>query len=119
MKSKKRSKQRKMVFEAKLHERNKLMSARLSDELTKKYKMRNIPARKGDKVKIVRGKYKGTTGKINKVDTKRLRVFIDGADRPKIDGSKSFYPLRPSKLIILELNLDDKKRLKQLKRKEG
>lgn len=118
MKSKKGRKQRKNLFESKLHERNKLMSARLSDELTKRYKIRNIPVRKGDKVKIIRGKYKKVTGKINKVNTKRMRVFVDGADRSKTDGSKSFYPLHPSKLIILELNLDDKKRLKQIKKKE-
>ena len=118
MKSRKGNKQRKRLFEAKLHERNKLMSARLSDELTKKYKIRNVPVRKGDKVKIIRGKYKKVTGKINKVNLKRMRVFVDGADRTKIDGSKSFYPLHPSKLIILELNLDDKKRLKQIKKKE-
>jgi large subunit ribosomal protein L24 len=118
MKSKKGSKQRKKLFESKLHERNKIMSARLSDELTKKYKIRNVPVRKGDKVKIMRGKYKKVTGKINKVNTKRMMVFIDGADRGKIDGSKSFYPLHPSKLMILELNLDDKKRLKQINKKE-
>lgn len=117
--TKKKTKQRKNMFKAKLHKKNSLLSARLSKELAKKHGSRNVPVRKGDKVKILRGKYKKISGKINRVDIKKLRVYVDGAERTRIDGSKSFYPLHPSNLVILELNLDDKKRLKNIKKKEG
>ncbi|MEK6835561.1 MAG: 60S ribosomal protein L26, partial [Nanoarchaeota archaeon] len=35
----------------------------------------------------------------------------------KLDGSKVYYPLHPSNLMITELNLNDKKRKAKLERK--
>lgn len=108
--SKKPKKQRKYTFNAPKHTRRKFFSARLSKELTKKYNRRNVPVRTGDKVKIVRGQFKGTTGKIEKIDSRRIAVFIAGVERLKADGSKSQYPVHPSNLIIQELNTGDKMR---------
>ena len=110
--SKKPSKQKKYVYNAPLHVRHKLMSAHLIEELIKKYKRRNLPVKKGDKVIIMRGQFKGTTGNINKVNLKKLRVYIDGAEVIKKDGTKTFYPIHPSNVIIKELNLTDKERKK-------
>ena len=64
----------------------------------------------------MRGKYKGKSGKINEVKTKRLKIYIDGIQIKKLDGSKTNVPIRASNLQILELNLEDKKRLKNLKK---
>jgi large subunit ribosomal protein L24 len=52
--SKQPRKQRKYLYNMDLHNVKKLMSAHLSKELMKKYGKRNIPIRKGDKVKIMR-----------------------------------------------------------------
>lgn len=114
--SKNPRKQRTYIANAPLHIKRGLFSTRLSKELTKKYSKRNITVRKGDNVKIVRGSFKNHSGKIERVLTKRLRVYVEGAQILKKDGNKVFYPIHPSNLIITELNLDDKQRQKILGR---
>ena len=116
--SKKPKKQRKYGYNAPLHIRNKFASSRLSEELSKKYKMRNVSARKGDKVKIMRGQFRSKTGKINRVDLKKMKIFVDGIEQNKIEGGKSPYPLHPSNVMITELNTDDKKRFKHMKKEK-
>ena len=108
--SKKPRKQRKYRANAPLNIKRKFLSSHLSKELIKKYSTRNIPVRKEDKVKIVRGQFKGKTGKIVKVITKKSKVYIENIQHLKNDGTKTYYPIDPSNLIILELNLTDKKR---------
>lgn len=108
--SKRPNKQRKYAANAPLHIKRKMLSSRLSKELTKKYSKRNITVRKGDKVKVVRGNFKNHSGTVERVLTKLLRVYVDGVQRPKRDGSKAYYPIHPSNLVITELNLTDKKR---------
>ena len=110
-------KQRKYRFNAPLHKKRKFLSARLSKDLTKKHNTRNIPVRKGDRVKVVRGTYKGILGKIDRINLKRERIFVEGTDRTKRDGTKSLYPIHPSNVIIYDLVLDDKKRKQILERK--
>ena len=112
--SKQPRKQRKYVMESPLHLRNKLVSAHLSKDLIKKYSIRNIPLRNGDKVKIMRGKFKKTTGTVTDVDLKKLRILVSGVEMTKKDGSKSPIPLHPSKLMITELVSEDKRRLKNI-----
>ncbi|MEM4336733.1 MAG: 50S ribosomal protein L24 [Candidatus Woesearchaeota archaeon] len=116
--SKKVSKQRKYIHNAPLHIRNKFVSAHLSKELMKKYGVRNLPVRKGDKVKIARGQFKGKVGKVIKVDLKKIRIFIEGITQEKIAGGKAPYPIHPSNIIITELNSEDKKRFKHITTKE-
>ncbi len=109
--SKKPKKQRKYVAKAPLHRKRKLLSVNLSKELREKHNTRNIEIRKDDKVKIMRGKYKGKEGKIILVKTKLLKIYIEGIQTKKQDGSKVNVPLRASNLQIVELYLDDKKRM--------
>ncbi len=116
--SKQPRKQRKYIANAPLHIRHKLLSAHLSKELQKKHNRRNFPVRKGDKVKIITGQFKKKTGAITKVDLKKLKVHIDNAFVTKRDGTKAFYPIRPSNLLITELKLDDKERKKSLEKKK-
>ena len=111
--SKQPRKQRKYLAKAPLHIKKKQLSTNLSKELRQKYKTRNIELRKGDKVKIMRGKYKGKSGKINSVKIKMLKVYIEGIQIKKLDGSKAMVPLKPSNLQIIELYADDKKRFKR------
>ncbi len=108
-------KQRKYRYNAPLHIKNKFLAAHLSQDLKEEYKKRSITLRKGDSVKILRGQFKGKTGKIDKIDLKKTRTYITGIETTKKDGTKTFYPIHPSNLIITELNLDDKKRKKSLK----
>ncbi|MEW6063190.1 MAG: 50S ribosomal protein L24 [Nanoarchaeota archaeon] len=117
--SKQPRKQRKYKHNAPLHVLHKLMSSHLSKELIKKYGKRSIVIRRGDKVKIVRGQFKKKTGKVEKVDLKKQRVYIEGVQVVSKKGNKSFYPIHPSNLIILELNLSDKLRKAKLEKKNA
>jgi len=110
--SKQPRKQRKYRANAPIHTRHKMISANLSKELRKKYGKRNMPLRKGDEVKILRGEFKGKSGNIDAVSLKKLKVMVEGIFRTKKDGTKVSVYLDPSNLQIRELNLDDKKRMK-------
>lgn len=107
-------KQRKYLAKAPLHIRKKLVSVNLSKDLRKKYGKRNIPVRKGDSVRIMRGKFKKQKGKVLEVDLKKTKIIVEGIQVKKQDGSKVNFKLRPSNLQITELNLDDKSRVKKL-----
>jgi len=118
-KSKKPKKQRKFIRTAPLHLRRKLMASHLSAELKKQYNTRSVPVRKGDEVVVMRGRFKKRSGKIARLDTKKYRVYIEGIMVKRTDGTERQAPIHSSKLKITKLNLQDKKRVKALKRKGG
>jgi len=66
----------------------------------------------------MRGDRKGFEGKIVQVDRKNYRIFVEGVSREKVDGTTMPLPIHPSKVMIINLNLDDKWRREILKRKE-
>jgi large subunit ribosomal protein L24 len=105
-------KQRKYLANAPLHIRKKMLGVNLSKDLRKTYKKRSITLKKDDVVKVMRGKFKGKQGKVIEVKTKALKIYVDGMQVKKQDGSKVNVPLKPSNLQIIELNTEDKKRLK-------
>lgn len=110
-------KQRKQLYNAPLHKRYKMFSAPLSPELKKSHGIKALPVRKGDTVKIMRGERKGFEGKVAGVDRTKYRVSIEGVTREKVDGTATPVPIHPSKVMITNLNLDDKWRRETLKRK--
>lgn len=61
-------------------------------------------------MRIVRGQFAKKEGKVERVDTTRARVFVAGAELIKKDGAKVQYPLHPSNLLVIELELGDKER---------
>ena len=115
--SKQRRKQRKYRYNAPLHIKQKFMHAHLSKELRKKYKKRSLGLKKGDKVMILRGKSRKHTGSVERIDLKRTRVYVSGMDITKKEGTKVFYPINPSNLIITEVSMDDKSRQKIIERR--
>jgi large subunit ribosomal protein L24 len=115
--SKQPRKQRKYVKNAPMHIKNKFMSTMFSKELKIKHKKRNLPVRKGDTVKVLRGQFKGKIGKVTKVNLVNLRIYIENVGLMKKDGTKVPYPIHPSNVMITELTLEDKKRKKILERK--
>ncbi|MEK6959705.1 MAG: 50S ribosomal protein L24 [Nanoarchaeota archaeon] len=112
-------KQRKFVHNAAAHLRTAFLSAHLSKALRQQYKRRAVPLKTGDKVKVMRGASAGKIGAVERVDSKKIAVYITGVDRPKRDGSKQLLPLHPSNLLIEELDVKDRKRLESIKGKEG
>ncbi len=110
--STKAKKQRKYRANAPLHIKKKFLGAHLSKDLRTKQKARAMVVRKGDTVKVMRGQFKGRTGKVERIFTQLEKVYIAGVETKKLDGSKSFYPVNPSNLMIIELVSTDKRRLK-------
>ena len=108
--SKKTRKQRKYRFNAPLHIKRKFVGSHLSAELRKKYNRRSIPVIKGDKVKVLRGQFKGHSGKVESVDTKKSKIIVSGMEIQKKDGNKVQLMIHPSNVVIEDLNLEDKKK---------
>ena len=117
MKTIKPSKQRKRMYQATANERYRRFSAPLSSKLKESHGTGSVPVRKGDTVMIMRGDRRGSEGKITQIDRKNYRIFIEGANREKVDGTTILVPIHPSKVMITRLNLDDKWRKKILERK--
>jgi large subunit ribosomal protein L24 len=63
------------------------------------------------------GSFKGKTGKILIVNMEKLKIYIEGIQRSKRDGTKVNVPLDPSNVQITSLELEDKKRAKALEKK--
>jgi len=117
IKTKKPSKQRKLLYNAPYHVRGKIMAAPLSEELRKEYGCRSLPIRSGDTVRILRGDYKDYEGRVTRVDRKKYRVYVDGVTKEKADGTTVPVPIHHSKVEIIKLNMDDKWRKRILERK--
>lgn len=105
-------KQRKYLHNIPLHLEQKLMGAALDKVLRKKYGIRSLEIRKGDEVKIMRGKFKKKVGKTSEVNRTNVRVCIEGITTTKKDGTKVKVWFHPSNLKIIKINEDDKKRIK-------
>ena len=117
--SKQPRKQRKYRYNAPIHIKMKFVNVHLSKELRSKYKKRSIGLKSGDKVQIMRGQYRSKTGKVEKINIKKSRVYITGLEVIKKDGTKTLFSFNPSNLVIIELNIDDKQRQRILNRKIG
>ncbi len=117
IKSKNPGKQRRMLYYAPLHRRQKLVAVHLSKELREQFNTRSIGVRKGDEVIVTRGEFRKKTGKVVDVDLKNLKVYVEGIVRKKVNGTEVKVPLHPSNLMITKLDLEDKKRQEIIQRK--
>jgi len=96
-------KKRKALAELPLHSKRKLVHAHLSKELRKQLKKRAVALKKGDSVKIMRGRFKKRSGKIVKVNLRRMLVFVEGVVIKKQGGREKPAPIQPSNLMITAL----------------
>ena len=111
--SKQPRKQRKFLANAPNHIKRTLMGATLDKQLRKKYVMRSVEIRKGDEVRVMRGKFAKKQGKVGKVDVKHTRIQIDGLQRVKLGGEKVETWFHPSNVKIVVLNVEDNRRMKK------
>lgn len=111
-------KQRKYQANAPLHIKRKMIHSHLSKELRQKHGKRVVRVKKGDKVKVMVGSFKGKIGAVERVDTKNCKIFISKVEYTKKDGSKTMYPIHVSNVMITELNMEDKRRKEKLTKKE-
>ena len=104
-------KQRLALYESDWQARHIRMSAHVAKALRPTTKVRSLPLRLGDSVKVMRGDYKGKAAEIAEVDYTHNRVFLKGITRKKVDGKEAFISFRPSNLLITQLEGKDKRRL--------
>ncbi len=110
---------KRMIYRAPLHVKSKQLVAPLSEELREKHGIKRIRVRKGDRVLIVRGAYKGHEGRVVKVSVKKTRIYVEGVNLRKADGTEVPMPIHPSKVVITELNLNDPLRKEIIERKKA
>lgn len=114
--SKQPRKQVKFRANAPNHIKRTFMGATLDKPLREKYGMRSIAVRKGDEVKVMRGKFAKKQGKVGNVDVKHTRIEIDGLQRSKTGGEKLITWFHPSNVKIIILDEKDNRRMKNNKK---
>jgi large subunit ribosomal protein L26e len=112
----KRRTQRKLQLGAPSSVKRKLMSSHLNKSLRDQYKIRSLPIKRGDEVKILKGKGKGKTGKVVQVYRKRNVIYVDKVQRDKQNGQTVFLPIKPSYCVIEKL-LINKDRTKTIEKR--
>ena len=108
--SKSPRKQRRRIRNAAMHERKSLLKCRLDEFLQEEYGLRSLVVKKGDLVRIMRGQFRDTEGKVTAVNYKKIRVFLDNATITKADGKEAPVPVHPSNLMLVKLELDDERK---------
>src|SRR5919197_3522970 len=92
------------------HIRDASICSSLTDDLREQYGRRSIRVIKGDTVKIMRGEYTGIEGKVEKVNTMRGTLSIEGVQREKVRGGNVKVQIHASNVRVSALNVDDKYR---------
>jgi large subunit ribosomal protein L24 len=103
-------KQRRRVRNAALHERKNLLKCRLDEFLQEEYGLRSLVVKKGDLVKIMRGQFRDTEGKVTNVSYKKGLVYLDNTTITKADGKEATVPIHPSNLMLVKLELDEERK---------
>lgn len=106
--SKQRRKKRAALYSASFDESRKKVRSHLSKELRQKLGTRSAAVRKGDKVKVMTGKHKGTSAKAVEVDYAGSRVFLEGVVHPRQAGKEVLVPFDASNLMIVETTREKK-----------
>jgi len=106
--------ERKRLYNLPIHLNRRQMSSHLSGDLSEKYGRRSVVLRKGDTVKVMRGEFAGTVGKVIAVDTRTRKVEVEGVTVAKSDKTKVGRPVDPSNLLITKLDLNDRLRRAKL-----
>jgi large subunit ribosomal protein L24 len=65
----------------------------------------------------MRGEYSGIEGKVERVNTKKGSLSIEGIQREKVKGGNVKVQIHSSNVIIMSLNLGDKYRQKKIQGK--
>ncbi|MBN2478189.1 50S ribosomal protein L24 [Candidatus Micrarchaeota archaeon] len=110
-------KERQKLYNSPVHARKNLLHVHLSEDLRKKTGKRAMLVKKGDKVKIMRGKDKGKEFKVAKVSYGKLAVYLEGLNRKNLRGKDVLIPFHPSNLMLTESS-GSKKEAKKEEKKE-
>lgn len=91
-----------------------MMKSHLSTKLYERYGMRNVVVRKGDVIRVMRGRFKGHEGKVVEVNLKKMKIAVEGVTIRRTDNKSVQFWLDPSKVEIIRLDLSDPKRKEKI-----
>ncbi|MEM3169511.1 MAG: 50S ribosomal protein L24, partial [Candidatus Nitrosotenuis sp.] len=91
------------IYNASLFTRSKQMCSHLSKELQQKYNKRSIRVTEGDTVRVMRGEFKGVTGKITKVSTEKNGAAVEGIKKEKLKGGNLDVFIHTSNLLVTDI----------------
>ena len=97
------------------HIRDKSICSTLTEDLREQYNRRSVRVIKGDTVRVMRGEYTGIEGKVEKVNTRRGTLSIEGVQREKVRGGNVKVQIHSSNVRVSGLNLDDKYRQNKIR----
>jgi ribosomal protein uL24 len=117
-KTKSRRKQRKRFYTQPHHQRNKLMTAKLHNDLQSEFNAKRMTIRKDDSVLVVRGEFKDMEGKVTSINHQKAQIFIEGASIEKSSGTTYDIPIHPANVVLTKIEVKkDKWRKKILERR--
>ena len=107
-----------MIYQATFQTRSKQLGSALSKDLQKKYGKKSTRAIEGDSITILRGEFKGVSGKITKISKEKTSVTVEGVKKEKTKGDKFDVYIHTSNLVVTALNTSDKWRIAKLEGKD-
>ena len=107
-----------MIYQATFQTRSKQLGSPLSKDLQKKYGKKSTRAVEGDTITILRGEFKGVSGKITKISKEKTSVTVEGVKKEKTKGDKFDVYIHTSNLVVTTLNTTDKWRISKLEGKD-
>ncbi len=105
------------IYNATLFLKSSLLCSHLSKDLQQKYSKNSIRVTEGDTVRVMRGEFKGVTGKITQVSTDKNGVAVEGIKKEKLKGGNLDVFIHTSNLLVTDLNTEDKWRQSKLEGK--
>ncbi len=107
-----------MIYQATFQTRSKQLGSPLSKDLQKKYGKKSTRAIEGDTITILRGEFKGVSGKITKISKEKTSVTVEGVKKEKTKGDKFDVYIHTSNVVVTALNTSDKWRISKLEGKD-
>ena len=107
------------IYQAPSSLRSKLLCGHLSKDLKNKYHKRSVRVTEGDTVKVVRGEFKGVSGKVTQVSLLKNGIVVEGIKKEKLKGGNLDVFIHTSNVIVTDLNTDDKWRAAKLEGKSA
>jgi large subunit ribosomal protein L24 len=98
----------KTIYQATNFVKSKLLCSHLSKDLQQKFNKRSVRVTEGDTVRVLRGEFKGVSGKITRVSTEKNGAAVEGIKKEKLKGGNLDVFIHTSNLLVTELNTEDK-----------
>jgi len=106
------------IYNPSLFVKSKLLCSHLSKELQQKYNKNSIRVTEGDTVRVMRGEFKGVSGKIIRVSSDKNGIAVEGIKKEKLKGGNLDVFIHTSNVLVTDINTEDKWRQNKLEGKK-